>query len=52
MSLCVNEKKATSAPDKTNDKKSKKKSTMTSTVVPCACIAESKWADERNPVTG
>jgi hypothetical protein len=36
----VSEKKATSAPDNTNDKNNNTNRTITNTVVPCACIAD------------
>jgi hypothetical protein len=52
MSLCVNEKKATSAPDNTKDKKNKSESTIIKTVVPCACSAANKLKEESNSFTG
>ena len=38
--MTVNEKKATSAPASTNERNNKTKSTITNTVVPCACMAD------------
>jgi hypothetical protein len=52
MSLWVNEKKATSAPDKTKDKKNNSASTIIKMVVPCACNAANKLKDKIKSLIG
>jgi hypothetical protein len=52
ISLYVSEKKATSDPDKTKERNSNTNNTITSTVVPCASMADNKTGLEKTAKPG